>query len=45
MKIRFLFQPNALWLGVHYSSYNKRWCINLVPCFTICVIEKYGYEP
>lgn len=42
MKIKFLFQSNALWVGLHYSSYNRRRCINIVPCFTICVVEKYG---
>lgn len=30
-----LFNPCAWWVGVHYSSYHQRVCINLVPCFTL----------
>ena len=30
-----LWNPHALWLGSHYSSHNKRHCINLVPCLTV----------
>ncbi len=43
--IQFLFQPNALWVGVHYSPDNKRYCINLIPFFTICYVCKGGKPP
>lgn len=35
MKAGFLFQPAGLWIGAHYSRFNRRWCINLLPCCTI----------
>lgn len=40
-----LFNPHAWWLGVHYSSYNRRYCINLLPCLTVWVSLPGGNEP
>lgn len=40
-----LFNPHAWWLGIHYSPYNKRHCINLVPCLTVWVRLPRGKEP
>ena len=40
-----LFNPHAWWLGIHYSPYNKRYCINLVPCLTVWVRLSGGKEP
>ena len=40
-----LWNPNALWVGSHYSPYNKRHCINLVPCLTVWVRLSGGKEP
>lgn len=45
MKIYILFQPNALWIGGHYSFYNKILCINIVPMITICIVFKNGVSP
>jgi hypothetical protein len=45
MKVHFLFQPGALWIGAHYSPNYKRWCINIVPMLTICVVEAGGVSP
>lgn len=45
MRIKFLFQPRAWWLGVHYSEYCKRFCINLLPMFTVCVVLDGGLLP
>lgn len=39
-----LYNPGALWIGAHYSPANRRWCINLVPCFTVWYTNG-GYEP
>ena len=40
-----LWNPNALWLGAHYSPANRRHCINLVPCLTVWVRLPGGNEP
>lgn len=41
----FLFNPHAFWIGAHYSPYNRRWCINLVPCVTLWVVRPFGNVP
>jgi len=45
MKIGFLFQLEALWIGVHYSPYCKRYCINFLPFLTVWVMMVGGKEP
>lgn len=35
----------SLWVGAHYSEYNRRWCINLFPCVTVWVVLKGGNTP
>ena len=40
-----LFQCGGFWVGVHYSRYNRRFCINLLPCFTFWVALPGGYKP
>jgi hypothetical protein len=42
---KWLFQPNAWWIGVHYSKYNKRYCINLVPTVTLVIVKPGGRIP
>jgi hypothetical protein len=34
-----ILRPSSFWIGVHYSKYCKRICINLIPCFTIYIGE------
>lgn len=41
----FLFNRSALWVGVHYSPFNKRYCVNLLPCVTIWFCCKGGKVP
>lgn len=41
----FLFRPGSLWVGVHWSAQNKRWCINVVPCVTLWIIREGGNVP
>lgn len=41
----FAFRPESFWIGMHYSPYNKRLCINLVPFFTIWIASPYGRTP
>jgi hypothetical protein len=45
MKIGFLFQAGGVWMGAHYSKYNRRWCINLIPCVTIWICREGGKVP
>ena len=40
-----LFNPAALWVGVHYSHYHQRVCINLLPCLTVWVCGPRGELP
>jgi hypothetical protein len=45
MKIGILFRLASAWVGVHYSPWNKRVCVNLVPFVTIWVTLKGGNTP
>jgi hypothetical protein len=40
-----LFNTGAWWIGVHYSPYNKRYCINVLPCITIWISLPDGNVP
>jgi hypothetical protein len=40
-----LFQRGGLWIGAHYSTYERRWCINLLPCITVWVVLPGGRPP
>lgn len=40
-----LFNPCAFWIGAHYSIYNRRLCINLLPMLTIWIVFKGGIIP
>lgn len=46
-KVRFglLLRWESLWIGAHYSPYNRRWCINLVPFVTIWIALRGGRTP
>ena len=45
MRAGILVRLGSLWIGAHYSPYNRRWCINLVPCFTVWITLKGGTPP
>lgn len=45
MKAGILIRLSSFWIGMHYSKYNKRFCINLIPCFTIWIVLKGGIIP
>lgn len=44
-RLGLLFRLSSLWVGAHYSEYNRRWCINLLPCVTVWVTLKGGRVP
>jgi hypothetical protein len=41
----WLVRKESLWMGVHYSAFNKRWCINLIPCVTLWITRPGGKAP
>lgn len=41
----FKFNTNALWIGLHYSEYNKRLCVNYLPCCTLWFVWPGGKRP
>lgn len=43
--VKPLFNLGSFWIGIHWSKQYQRWCINLVPCFTICVVKPGGIVP
>lgn len=43
--IGVLWNPHALWVGAHYSKYNRRLCVNIVPCLTVWLSLEGGTEP
>ena len=45
MKWGVKFQPGALWIGAHFSPYNRRWCINFIPMVTLWVCLRGGKTP
>lgn len=40
-----IFRLESMWIGCHYSSYNKRFCLNLIPFVTFWWIQKGGVRP
>lgn len=40
-----LFQRGGMWIGAHYSTYNRRWCINIIPCVTWWICMEGGKAP
>ncbi len=45
MRAGILIRPGSLWIGLHWSSYNRRICINLIPFVTIWITGRYGNAP
>ena len=35
----------SAWIGAHWSPYNRRWCINVLPCVTLWVALSGGRAP
>lgn len=45
MKTGAFINWKAWWMGIHWSPYNKRFCINLLPCCTIWIVKEGGNIP
>lgn len=35
----------SFWVGVHYSTFDRRFCINLLPCVTVWLTLPGGHIP
>lgn len=44
-QVGLLVRKESFWVGVHYSPFNKRFCINLIPCVTVWVTKPGGITP
>ena len=45
MKYGLLFRKESWWIGIHWSSYNKRLCINIIPMLTVWFAAHDGQVP
>lgn len=45
MRLGYTLRLGSFWVGVHWSPYNRRLCINLVPCLTVWVVLPGGKVP
>jgi hypothetical protein len=45
IKWGFILRHKSFWIGLHYSDYNNRYCLNIIPGIIIWWIGKYGKVP
>lgn len=45
MKAGVLWRFGSAWVGAHWSPYNRRLCVNLIPFFTIWIAMPGGNTP
>lgn len=45
LKAGLLIRAGSAWIGVHWSSFNRRACINLIPCVTVWITLPGGTPP
>lgn len=45
MRCGMLFRWGSAWVGAHFSPYNRRWCINVLPCVTVWIALPGGKSP
>lgn len=45
VSVGLLFNHHAFWIGWHYSRWNRRVCVNVLPCVTVWVCAEGGIEP
>lgn len=44
-RVGLIFNTRAVWIGLHGSNHNRRFCFNLVPCLTFWICRAGGMEP
>ena len=45
MKAGVIFRWWSFWIGFHYSKFNKRLCLNILPCLTFWITLPGGVKP
>lgn len=40
-----LWNKYSFWVGIHYSLFTRRACINFVPCLTLYIVQPGGKRP
>lgn len=45
MRTGLLARLGSFWVGVHWSAFNRRICINLIPCVTWWITLEGGKVP
>jgi hypothetical protein len=45
MKIGILFRLGSFLIGAHWSPYNRRLCVNVLPCVTVWIALPGGVVP
>jgi len=45
MKAGLIVRLASFWVGAHWSPYNRRLCVNLIPCVTLWVTLPGGNTP
>lgn len=40
-----MLRAGSAWVGAHWSGYNKRLCVNILPCSTVWIIGEGGKAP
>lgn len=44
-KSGWIFRWKSFWIGLHYSDFNNRYCLNPIPCVTYWWIGEGGKVP
>lgn len=45
LRIGVTLRAGSMWVGAHWSDYNRRLCVNLIPFLTIWITLPGGTEP
>ena len=45
MKWGVIFRGGSFWIGAHWSAFNKRLCVNFIPCVTVWITAENGIKP
>jgi hypothetical protein len=45
MQAGILFSPGAFWIDAHWSTHNRRWCINVLSGVTFWITLPGGQVP
>ncbi len=45
VKAGVLLRWGSLWVGAHWAPYNKRLCVNIIPCLTFWFVWEGGRCP